>query len=90
MGVTDDHIHEIEVTVHGAQVVHRHSLVFVGVPGDVGVRHRSYPVSRPVLATEGEFADAVPEPLPDWAEIDTGEWDWLPGGEDDTPSEHDA
>lgn len=83
MGVTDDHIHEIEVVVHGAQVVHRHGFTFIGVPGDVEIRHRATPlVVGPHHDTDG--------PPPGWEECELGEWYEQDEPWDDTPVRHDA
>lgn len=71
-----DHVHEVEITVSGV-VVHRHRLVFVGVPGDVSVRHRSQPVE--VGRIEG---NELEQHLGEWDDYDPEEWDWE---EDTTP-----
>jgi len=65
-----DHVHEVEVVVHGV-VVHRHGISFVGVPGDVTVRHRSRPVEvRQVMPHE------QPEQFAMWTDIDPDDWPW--------------
>lgn len=87
MGVTDDHVHEIEVVVHGAQVVHRHRLTFIGVPGDVTVLHRSQPIPVGVLWAH----DEIPPQPPEWEEHEpSGEWYEQDEPWDDTPVRHDA
>lgn len=88
MGVTDDHVHEVQVVVHGAQVVHRHYLTFIGVPGDVTVLHRSQPVP---VATWVPGEDPLPPQPSDWEEHEpSGEWYEQDEPWDDTPVRHDA
>lgn len=65
-----DHMHEVEITVNGV-VVHRHGLVFIGVPGDVSVRHRSRPIEFHQINQE----EPVQQPG-EWDDYDPEEWDW--------------
>ena len=65
-----DHLHEVEITINGV-MVHRHGLVFVGVPGDVSVRHRSQPVG--VGRIEGNELEQHPG---EWDDYDPEEWGW--------------
>lgn len=70
MSYTSDHVHEVEVTVNGV-VVHRHGLVFIGVPGDVTVRHRSRPIEF-----HSEVPDGTTQRPAEWDEYDPDDWPW--------------
>ena len=65
-----DHMHEVEIEVVGV-TVHRHRLVFIGVPGEVTVRHRSRPIEFHMDAVEPPV-----EPPGGWDEHEPEEWDW--------------
>lgn len=72
MSFMRDHIHEIEVVVEGV-VVHRHGLVFIGVPGEVTVRHRSQPIE---IRQEEGTPDEVTARRAEWTDIDPDDWPW--------------
>lgn len=71
MSYLGDHMHEVEIRVEGV-VVHVHQMMFVGVPGEVTVRHRSQPIE--VCGRQEEEPLALPPSPGEWEDYDPDEW----------------